>query len=156
MPEILTIQIFMKEFSKYVFATVTGLVIFGIIICVLSILSLAGMLASGTSETSVKDNTVMVLKLGSVSERAIDNPISAIMGQGTESTGLNDILSAIKKAADNNKIKGIYIEGNDLKVHLWVEVFPQCLLHCIRSRQGDDKPSRSAGMERSGRANHLL
>ena len=102
----------MKEFSKYVLATITGLVIFGIIICILSILSLAGMVASGTSETSVKKNTVMVLKLGSVSERSTDNPINALMGQGTESTGLNDILSAIKKAASNDKIKGIYIEGD--------------------------------------------
>ena len=102
----------MKEFSKYVLATITGLVIFGIIICILSILSLAGMVASGTSETSVKKNTVMVLKLGSVSERSTDNPINVLMGQGTESTGLNDILSAIKKAASNDKIKGIYIEGD--------------------------------------------
>lgn len=104
----------MKDFFKQVLATITGIVILGIVMTVLGIVSVAGMIASSGTETAVKDNSIFVLQLESVEERATENPLSAIAGITGESqvAGLDDILTAIKKAAENDKIKGIYIEGS--------------------------------------------
>lgn len=104
----------MKDFFKQVLATITGIVILGIVLTVLGIVSVAGMIASSGAETTVEDNSIFVLQLESVEERAAENPLSALAGLTGESqtAGLDDILSAIKKAAENDKIKGIYIEGS--------------------------------------------
>lgn len=104
----------MKDFFKQVLATITGIVILGIVLTVLGIVSVAGMIASSGTETTVEDNSIFVLQLESVEERAAENPLSALAGLTGESqtAGLDDILSAIKKAAENDKIKGIYIEGS--------------------------------------------
>ena len=104
----------MKDFMKQVLATVTGIVITCIILTVLTFISLAGMIATSSSQTSVEENSVMVLKLGIVEERAVDNPFASLAGisEEEETAGLDDILSSIKKAAENDDIKGIYIEGS--------------------------------------------
>lgn len=61
----------MKEFLKYTFATVCGLILTGVVFTILGIISLAGMVASTSgTETTVKDRSVFVLELkGSVMER---------------------------------------------------------------------------------------
>lgn len=104
----------MKEFFKSVLATITGLALFCVVVVVLSIISLAGMIAQSSSTVSVKENTVFVLKLGAVEERAVEDPISALLGVANDqaSQGLDEILSAIQKAGENDNIKGIYIEAN--------------------------------------------
>ena len=67
----------MKEFLKYTFATVCGLILTGVVFTILGIISLAGMVASTSgTETIVKDRSVFVLELkGSVMERYQENPI---------------------------------------------------------------------------------
>ena len=65
----------------------------------------------------VKDNSVFVIKLdGTISERVeADSPINAILGMGDMSAmGLNDLIASIRKAKDNENIKGIYLEGGAL------------------------------------------
>lgn len=103
----------MKEFMKYVLGTIVGLVLFCVIATILSIVSIAGMIAQSSSTVNVKDNTVLVLNLGTVEERTTEDPFSAIMGISGESVpqGLDEILSAIEKAGENKDIKGIYIEA---------------------------------------------
>ncbi len=61
----------------------------------------------------MKDNTVLTLKLeGTLSERVEPNSLMDILGQNTDTElGLDDILSSIKKAKENDKIKGIYINA---------------------------------------------
>ena len=44
-------------------------------------------------------------------ERAQPNPLSQLMGDNFETYGLNDILSSIKKAKENEKIKGICLNA---------------------------------------------
>ncbi|MBO4825763.1 MAG: signal peptide peptidase SppA [Prevotella sp.] len=102
----------MKDFFKYVLATVVGLILFFLVFMALGAMSLVGMIASGESTKNVKDNTVFVLKLdGTMDERAESNILSKFSGQASEAIGLDDMLSAIEKAKDNDKIKGIYIEA---------------------------------------------
>lgn len=102
----------MKDFFKYTAATVVGLIVFTLITGVIGIMCVVGMIASESSAKDVSDNTVMVMKLsGVLNERSEDTFLSKFSGSRTGVTGLDDILSAISKAKDNDKIKGIYIEA---------------------------------------------
>lgn len=102
----------MKDFFKYTLATVTGIALSISLLMVLSIFSLIGMALSGESATKVKSNSVFVLPLsGILEERSQDNVMSQLMGNTGGGLGLDDILSAIRKAKDNKDIKGIYIEA---------------------------------------------
>ncbi|MGI6231496.1 MAG: signal peptide peptidase SppA [Prevotella sp.] len=106
----------MKEFLKYVVATIVGLLVFGIIITALGVMSLVGMVASTSATQSVPKNSVLVLKLdGSLDEQASDNLMNQL--NGTTSIGLNDMLKAISKAKKSDKIRGIYIEAQGLRTN---------------------------------------
>ena len=102
----------MKDFFKYTAATFVGIIVFTIV-CVA--LSVVGMVASASATQAVEKNSVLVLKLnGSIDEQGTDNTIGKLTGNYIPSTGLNDILSAIKKAKDEENIKGIYIDAGVL------------------------------------------
>lgn len=102
----------MKDFFKYTAATVVGIIVFTIVCVALSVMSIVGMVASSSATQAVKKNSVLVLKLnGSIDEQGTDNTIGKLTGNYTPSTGLNDILSAIKKAKEEENIKGIYIDA---------------------------------------------
>ena len=104
----------MKDFFKYMLATMCGILVMAIIGGVLLALTITGLLASGDSKVKAKDNSVFVLKLnGTVSERADDaGPLGSLLGLADmQSMGLDDILKAIRLARDEENIKGIYIEG---------------------------------------------
>ena len=104
----------MKEFFKYVLATVCGIIALGIVAGIFFMISFASMIASGSAVPEVKDNSVLVLKLnGTVSEQSAEGtPFDALLGAADmEAMGLDDIVAAIKEAKDNDHIKGIYIEG---------------------------------------------
>ena len=102
----------MKQFLKYVAATVTGIVLVAVIMGILSIISLVGLAASSASSTNVEENSVFTLSLsGQLQERSDSNPLAELTGQVGESLGLDDMLSAIRKAKENDDIKGIYIEA---------------------------------------------
>lgn len=102
----------MKDFFKYTAATVVGIIVFTIVCVALSVMSIVGMVASASATQAVEKNSVLVLKLnGSIDEQGTDNTIGKLTGNYIPSTGLNDILSAIKKAKDEENIKGIYIDA---------------------------------------------
>ena len=104
----------MKQFFKMTLATICGIAIFLLIAGLFLVISLAGMLASDSAPTKVESNSVFVIKLnGTVSERAEEGtPFDAVLGMGDMSAmGLDDLISSIRKAKDNDDIKGIYLEG---------------------------------------------
>ena len=102
----------MKEFFKYVLATVTGIILVGIIMGILAVISLVGLAASSASTTNVEDNSVFVLSLsGTLNERTAEDPLASLTGQVSENMGLDKLLEAIKKAKEKEEIKGIYIEA---------------------------------------------
>ena len=102
----------MKDFFKYVLATVVGMLLFSIVMGVFMVMSMVGIVASGEQTKSIKDNSVLVLNLsGTLDERAQADPMAFIKGEDTEATGLDDMLAAIRKAKTNDKVKGIYIEA---------------------------------------------
>ncbi len=102
----------MKDFLKYVMATVTGIILVTVIMGILSVISLVGLAASSAGSTPVEENSVFTLKLsGIMEERATENPFGMLTGQMSENLGLDNILSSIRKAKENEDIKGIYLEA---------------------------------------------
>ena len=104
----------MKQFFKMTLATICGIVIFMVIMGFFMVISLLGMVASDSASTKVKENSVFVIKLdGVIDERAEGgSPLDALLDMGDMSVmGLDDLVSSIRKAKDNDDIKGIYLEG---------------------------------------------
>ncbi len=101
----------MKKFFKYLLIVIVGSIT-SFFLFFLGIVAIIGIVSSGSGDVlKINDNTVLVLDLsGSISERSEDNPFEAILSGGKSSVGLNDIKTAIDKAAKDDRIKGIYIE----------------------------------------------
>ena len=105
----------MKDFIKNVLATMVGMFGFFIVMGVIGMMSIIGMIASGNAAQNVEKNSVFGLNLsGTISEQGSENPLSMFTGDNSLNSGLNDILSSIKKAKANDDIKGIYIEAGAL------------------------------------------
>ena len=106
----------MKQFLKYVLATIIGLVVFGIIMSIISVVTLVGMASMSSGGGNISENSVLVVKLdGELSERSEDNPLSSLLGSASPSKlGLEDIIAAIKRAETEDDIKGIYLEAGSL------------------------------------------
>ncbi len=105
----------MKHFFLYLLATIVGMGITAVLIAIFVVAGIAGVMTAGTATTTVKSPSVLVLPLdGTISEQADNNPLASLLGSGSSATGLDDILAAIKKAGDNSKIEGIYLEAGRL------------------------------------------
>lgn len=106
----------MKDFFKYVLATVVGLVLTSIVMTIICIVSMAGMIASENMSNPVKENSILRIKLqGTVTERGEDqNPLAMLGGEEIQQIALDEALDALKKAAKNDDVKGIYLEGGIL------------------------------------------
>ena len=104
----------MKDFFKFTLATICGIILLSVVSGILFMISIVGIIASESGSTKVEDNSVFVIKLnGMVQERTSeDNPLSTLLNSNDmENMGLDDLVASIKKAKENDDIKGIYIEG---------------------------------------------
>lgn len=109
----------MKDFIKYTMATVVGLVLVSIIMGILTFVSMAGMIASEGMSSPIEKKSVLRITLkGSITERAgEENPLSKLGGEATQQIALDQALQALEKAAKNDKIEGIYMEGGILSAY---------------------------------------
>lgn len=103
----------MKSFLKYTLASLLALVLFVVVSTIISLVSLAGMMATDGMTASVKENTVLRINLGGVlGEQSQDIPFASLLGGKQESVpGLQTLTEAIKRAKANKKVKGIYLEN---------------------------------------------
>ena len=102
----------MKDFFKFTLATIVGILVTGAVIVGFGIISLIGIWATSETETVVKNNSIYVLEFkGVVSERSQENPFGQLFGDNTTVNGLDDIIESIKKAKENENIKGIYLNA---------------------------------------------
>lgn len=96
----------MKDFLKQTLATVVGIFIASAVMGIISIIALAGMIASEQTTTKVKDNSVFVLSLsGTLEERSKEDVMAQLTGNISGNMGLDDILHAISAAKENKNIK---------------------------------------------------
>lgn len=111
----------MKDFFKYVLATVVGIIVAGVVIMFLGVLTIFGLASSSDKDVVIEDNSVLMLELnGIISERTPESSpldfLTQLNPMGEETTlGLDDITSAIKKAKENEDIKGIYLLAGTLE-----------------------------------------
>lgn len=130
----------MKDFFKYVLATVIGIIVAGVVIMFLGVLTIFGLASSSDKDVVIEDNSVLMLELnGTITERAPESSPLAFLSQlnpmgSEESMGLDDILSAIKKAKENEDIKGIYLLAGTLEAQ-------PASLEAIRDALADFKES---------------
>ena len=103
----------MKEFFKYVFATVVGIVISSVVIGILFFIVFVGMISSigSEKETVVKKNSVLYLNLDQIiTERTPEDSFGSLFGSSSDKTiGFNDVIRALKKAETDEKIQAVYI-----------------------------------------------
>lgn len=106
----------MKQFLKYVLATIVGFFCIGIFMMMLGFIMIGSMMVADSKTPSVKEGTVLHITLsGSITERAAENPFSSLMGKSAMiNQGLDDIIKAIKVAKTNKNVSGIYLEGGAL------------------------------------------
>lgn len=104
----------MKQFFKYVLATITGIIILCLFMFLMAVISIMSM--SSQSSVKVKDNSVLEINLtGNMSERKEENPLASLLGNpNTTNISHENVMKAIKKAKEDDKIKGIYIQGGIL------------------------------------------
>jgi len=103
----------MGSFFKYTFATILGLFLFSVIS--IFILIGIGAAAGGEKGVTVKDNSVLKIKLDQeIVEREKDDPFAELNlpGAPPASMGLYELKKAILHAKEDSKIKGILIEGS--------------------------------------------
>ena len=128
----------MKDFFKFTLATLTGIVLSGIVLFIIGIATLVGIISSSDTETVVKKNSVMMLDLkGTLVERtqeSLEGLLGKFTGEAGNTYGLDDILASIKKAKENDNIKGIYIQAS------WLDA-PYASLQAIRTALEDFKES---------------
>ncbi len=102
----------MKQFFKFVLASMVGVFIISVILIFIVI----GIIVAASSEKTVEvePNSVLQIALNyPITERTPDNPLSGLsfLGiDGDKTIGLNDILANIKKAKTDSNIKGIFLD----------------------------------------------
>ena len=107
----------MKDFFKNVFATMLGVFLFGVAMTVFGFICIIGIAASTSATKKIEKNSVLVLKLdGSMSERDENNLMDEF--NGVTSLSFESTMKAIKKAKDNDKVAGIYLEVGQLGADL--------------------------------------
>jgi protease-4 len=105
----------MKDFFKYVFATVVGIVISTVVLVMLFFVILIGSLSSFSTDkkVTVQANSILYLDLDlPITERTPENSFAGLpifgSGEGT-ALGFNDLIKALNAAKTDDKIKCIYI-----------------------------------------------
>lgn len=102
----------MKQFIKYVLATMTGLSLFSIVIFFFGIFSLGVLVAISDSKNPVLPNSVLSIHLeGNLVDRSQEDIWSVLSSDESLVIGLDDVLKSIEEAKRNDNIKGIYISA---------------------------------------------
>ncbi|MEP1032793.1 signal peptide peptidase SppA [Ekhidna sp.] len=96
-------------FLRNLLATILGLIIFTF----LGFIMLIGVVASASSDEvpTVKSNSVLYFPMsGILMEKAVEDPFLNAFADGPTPQSLLDIITAIKRAKSDERIRGIYIE----------------------------------------------
>jgi protease-4 len=112
----------MKEFLKFTFATIVGIILSIFVLVVIGGALITAAVSSQEKEVTVKDNSLLVLKFEEqIVDRKVDNPFENIdiPGMGSNKTiGLNQVLANLEKAKKDKRIKGILLNLSSVNVGL--------------------------------------
>ena len=111
----------MKEFFKFVFASMLGFILsfFAVLLLLIVIVTAIVSTAGSDGEVSVASNSVLHVSLDyPIKERTDKNPFAELSFLGLESKkklGLNEILQRLEDAKSDDHITGIYIDASSLE-----------------------------------------
>ena len=109
----------MKSFLKYVLATIVGVVIVNLVVCVFFVLFIGALAVFSEKTVTVPEGSVLTIRLDHpLQDRVSDNPMDNFDFFSLElnaGMGLNRILESIHCAATDNRIKGIYLNLGDIQ-----------------------------------------
>ncbi len=109
----------MKEFFKFMFASIVGVMIAGLLLLFITIGIISAMVSVSDQPAQIQANSVLLLKFDyEIVDRAKKNPLEGLdfgMFQGNKTVGLNDMLDCIRKAKADDNIKGIYLNPMDIQ-----------------------------------------
>lgn len=104
----------MKEFFKFTLATITGIIVTSIIGFLFLMMVIGALIASTEKTVVVENQSMLVIKLDNqIVDRAPNDPFSDfnIPGFGSaKKVGLDQIISSIENAVDDDRIKCIYLD----------------------------------------------
>ena len=107
----------MKQFFKFMFASMLGFLLSGILLIVVFVALVASAISNAgkdEDEGSVKENSILHIQFDQeIVDRASKNPLENfdfMSFKPNESTGLDKILENLEKAAGDTKIKGIFLD----------------------------------------------
>ncbi|MBE8722611.1 signal peptide peptidase SppA [Sphingobacterium pedocola] len=110
------------DFLKHIFATIIGVLITFVIIFFVVLVFIGALVQQSTSQSTaaVPDNSVLYMSLNhNIVEKTESNPLGDlnIPGYGAaKSIGLNDILTRVKAAKEDDNIKGIFLNPSTINV----------------------------------------
>ena len=114
----------MKQFFKFMFASMAGFFVAGFLLILFLIFIVAGMVngLKDDKQTTIKNHSVLQLSLdGPIKERSEKNPIDGIGFSGislNRSIGLEDILRSLSEAKTDSKIDGIFLNLSGIEAGL--------------------------------------
>ncbi|HVW14190.1 MAG TPA: signal peptide peptidase SppA [Mucilaginibacter sp.] len=102
----------MKQFFKFVFATMVGIILSTIILVVIVVAIIVA--ASGEKHVEIEPDSVLHISFNNqIPERTPNNPLASLSFLGIEGEkviGLNDILANIRRAKTDKNIRGIFLD----------------------------------------------
>jgi protease IV len=104
----------MKEFFKYVLATVVGVFAVSIIGMVLFFMIIGAIISSTEKQVAVENNSMLVIDLSrQIVDRAPNDPFEDLeipMFSQVKTLGLDDIFTSLENAVTDDHIKGVYLK----------------------------------------------
>ena len=102
----------MRQFLKYVLATIVGLLLFSFVGFLL-LIGIGAAFSSSDSKTTVSENSVLKIDLDKpIEERSSENPFNDFgpLSQQGDAIGLIELKRSLKEAKEDDNIKGIYLQ----------------------------------------------
>jgi len=109
----------MKQFFKFTFASMLGFILASLLVFIIFLGIIVSAVSVGKKETVVvPEKTILMLTLDQpINDRSSDNPFAHFnfsqLDMGKQ-LGLNEIVSNLKKASTDSKVKGIFLELTDI------------------------------------------
>jgi len=103
----------MKQFVKYVLATVTGIILTFIVFIIFIFSVIVGVAASAKKIEPITENSILEIEIKNrIVENDDDNPFAMILAGGADfsSTSIVKIRQALDKAKNDDKINGVFLK----------------------------------------------
>ncbi|QJW89308.1 signal peptide peptidase SppA [Spirosoma taeanense] len=106
----------MRQFFKYVLATIVGLILFSFVGFILLVGMSAALTSASESKLAVSANSVLKLDLDEpIQERSEDNPFNGFgpFNSTGDAIGLVELKQALNDARDDDNIQGVYLQAEN-------------------------------------------